>query len=114
LWLAINAEVKAMEPYQIEIGRSMAFALGFFSDAEREQVMRDVERLRDSPYPPEAPGVYVAPGAPKGDVFVLPALGDFRVLFTLKPDRTIFLKNIISQEAADYMFASGAKPATAR
>lgn len=107
-------KVNVMEPYRIEIGRSMAFSLGFLSDAEREQVMRDVERLRDNPFPPDAPGVYVAPGAPNGDVFVLPTLGDLRVLFTVGPDRTIFLKNIISQELVDSIFEAPRSPATAK
>jgi hypothetical protein len=107
-------ETDAMERYRIEIGRSVAFGLDFLSDAEREQVMRDIERLRENPFPPDAPGVYVAPGAPDGDVFVLPTLGNLRVLFTVGPDHTIFLKNIVNQELVDSIFEAPRSPAAAK
>jgi hypothetical protein len=77
-------------------------ALNFLSPTERDQVMRDINRLAESPFPPEAPSVYRLQGPP--EMLVLPTLDRLRVIYTVGPDRILSIQDIINQDLADRYF----------
>jgi hypothetical protein len=85
-----------MQPYRIVIQQSATIALNFLSPAERDEVMRDINRLAESPFPPEAPSVYRVQGPP--EMLVLPTLDRLRVIYTVGPDRTLAIQDIINQD----------------
>ena len=91
-----------MQPYQIVIQLGGTIALNFLSQAERDQVMHDINHLAEAPFPPEAPGVYRVQGPP--EFLVLPTLDRLRVVYTVGPDRIVTIQDIINQDLVDRYF----------
>jgi mRNA-degrading endonuclease RelE of RelBE toxin-antitoxin system len=103
-----------MQPYQIEIRPSVTMRLNSLSQAERNEVMSDIERLAADPFPPAARNTYLAAGpldGETGQVFVLKTLGRLRVLYTVRPDRTVVVMTIANQDLADRYFRTPLNPA---